>query len=415
MYGILSILAASFLLLPSSYAETAPSGNHPETELAPVDSGLTAEQKKALRNLYASAAFAELTALLNIDTRKTDTRDPSIDSGLHGYFRSLALTFCTIADSPELDKLPQELRTLMQATGKKARTVTELLEPKTVDKPRLAAAVHTLEQARHRQNEYLLQKYGINEDWLRACAYHRLALLQSSIAYPKGFFHTDHLADHEGPDSNTALQMAYDALLLEPVTDIPLHSDQHRHIIEYNEARLLNSNIHFLQNMHTRWKQHVEFRMEWKTMPDASRLPQDLQTIIAEERTLLQALRNPNKPPFLMKELIAALGNKQWEEERRTEWDRNYRQLFRLREEYSQNIEKKTKGEAGSYHVYTMNLSATLLPRYLEPARKALNLPSGETDPWLSLLSLPPKQQEQLWERACLMLCEEWQKNGSPR
>lgn len=413
------ILAAALLAFPQSYAETEPSDNRPAAELtAPLDTGLTAEQKKALHHLYAAAALSELTNLYNRHNRNPEeasTEDPSISYYPRYNFRLQALPFQAIADSPELSKLPPELRALMQEAGKQARLVIEHLEQPTVDKPRLVTAVHALEQTRNRINEHLLHRYGINAKWLRACTYHRLRQLHSNIAWPKGFAISSRDPEDERPDTKTALQMAYDALRDELPLDIPLHSERNRHIIEYEEAKQLNMDIYFLKNMHTRWLEHAQYRMELETMPDRSRLPGDLQAIIAEQRTHMQALSKPRRTPYLMQQIVGAFGNKRWAEERTEEWDRNNKRLFSLREEYHRMIEQKTKGEAGAYYQYTVYISAALPFRYIEPARKELNLPPGDADPYLYLLSLPPKQQEQLSERACLMLCEEWQKNGIPQ
>lgn len=413
------VLSAALLALPQSYAETEPSDNRPAAELtAPLDTGLTAEQKKALHHLYAAAALAELTYLDNLCYRNPEeasTEDSSISHYPRNYFRSLALPFQAIADSSALAKLPSELRALMQDAGKHARQVIELLERQTVDKPRLVTAVHALEQTCSRINEHLLHRYGINAEWLQACTYHRLRQLHSNIVWPKGFATSNSDPEDERPDNNTALQMAYDALRDELPLDIPLHSERNRHIIEYNEAKQLNMNIYFLRNKDIPWQQHRLYRMELEAMPDSSRLPEDIQTIIAEQRTLLQALSKPRRTPYLMQQIVGAFGNKRWEEERTEEWDHNDKRLFSLREEYHRMIEQKTGGEVGSYNSYLINISAALPFRYIEPARKALNLPPGDVDPYLYLLSLPPKQQEQLWERACLMLGDEWQKNGIPQ
>lgn len=413
------ILAAALLAFPQSYAETEPSDNRPAAELtAPLDTGLTAEQKKALHHLYAAAALSELTSLYNRYNRNPEeasTEDPSISYYPRNYFRLQALPFQAIADSPKLAKLPSELRALMQNAGKHARQVIELLERQTVDKPRLVTAVHALEQTCSRINEHLLHRYGINAEWLQACTYHRLRQLHSNIAWPKGFAISSRDPEDERPDTNTAMQMAYDALRDELPLDIPLHSERNRHIIEYEEAKQLNMNISFLKNRNTRWQQHTEYRMELETMPDRSHLPEDLQAIIAEQRTLLQVLSKPRRTPYLMQQIVGAFGNKRWAEERTEEWDRNNKRLFSLREEYHRMIEQKTGEEAGSYNSYLINISAALPFRYIEPARKELNLPPGDADPYLYLLSLPPKQQEQLWERACLMLCEDWKKNGTPQ
>ncbi|OCA03333.1 hypothetical protein [Akkermansia glycaniphila] len=413
------ILAAALLAFPQSYAETEPSDNRPAAELtAPLDTGLTAEQKKALHHLYAAAALSELTyldTLYNRNPEEASTEDPSISYYPRNYFRLLASPFQAIADSPELAKLPPELSSLIQEAGKQAREVIELLERQPVEKPRLVTAVQALEQTRSRINEHLLHRYGINAEWLRACTYHRLNLLHNSIAWPKGFATSSRDLEDENPDSATALQMAYDALRDELPLDIPLHSERSRHIIEYEEVKQLNRDIYFLKNMHTRWQQHAQYRMELETMPDSSRLPEDLQTIIAEQRTLLQALSKPRRTPYLMQQIVGTFGNKRWAEERMAEWDRNKKRLLTRREEYHRMIEQKTKGEAGAYYQYTVYISAALPFRYIDSARKALDLPPGDADPYRYLLSLPPKQQEQLSERACLMLCEEWQKNGIPQ
>ncbi len=377
-----------------------------------------AEQKKALHHLYAAAALSELTSLYNQYNRNPEeasTEDPSISHYPRNYFRFLASPFLAIEDSPELAKLPPELSSLIQEAGKQARLIIEHLEQPTIDKPRLVTAVHALEQTCSRINEHLLHRYGINAEWLRACTYHRLNLLHSSIAWPKGFAISSRDQEDERPDNNTALQMAYDALRDELPLDIPLHSERNRHIIEYKEAKQLNMDIYFLKNRNTRWQQHTQYRMELETMPDRSRLPEDLQAIIAEQRTLMQALSKPRRTPYLMQQIVGAFGNKRWAEERTEEWDRNNNRLCSLREEYHQMIEQKTKGEAGAYYQYTVYISAALPFRYIDSARKALNLPPGDSDPYLYLLSLPPQQQEQLSERACLMLCEDWKKTGIPQ
>lgn len=413
------VLAAALLALPQSYAETAPSDNRPAAELtAPLDTDLTAEQKKALHHLYAAAALAELTYIDNLYNRNPEeksTEDTSISHYPRYNFRLQALPFQAIADSPKLAKLPSELSALMQEAGKHARQVIELLERKTVDKPRLVTAVHALAQTRNRINEHLQRRYGINAEWLHACTYHRLTLLHSNIVWPKGFATSSRDPENERIDSATALQMAYDALIDELPLGIPLHSERNRHIIAYEEAKQLNMSIYFLQNRDIPWQQHLLYRMEWETMPDSSSLPEDIQAIIAKQRTLLQALSKPRRTPYLMQQLVAAFGNKKWAEERTEEWDRNNNRLCSLREEYHRMIEQKTGGEAGSYNSYLINISAALPFRYIEPARKELNLPPGDADPYLYLLSLSPKQQEQLWERACLMLCEDWKKNGIPQ
>lgn len=408
--AILTVLAPVF--------HASADDRHPAASTETAVPPLTEQQREAIRTVIEDGACAAIIASGDAELQERLMGENNIN---YTQLKLASIASRAMADSPAIAILPPALRDTFRQTAEISEQIAAAFENKPIDNERITTLVEQLKKVTDRQKQYCKQAGAFDIEQLAATISARLLnAFQNEFGKPEN---RDGIWDSIKYDREKREAYLHGMLnrlrqnIREEQQPAPTASPEEKQVIsDFLDRTFINANLSMLRHPE-RWQdksKHMDNIL--RLAPDSSALPEALRLQFEKEREAyhtITSLRNKQR----LHRLIAALPAMR-------DIGSNDRQAFRESMDQAmqqsrtvQTLIRTLTGVSPEEHHAGLRMKMIAQSQEKMPeALRLLNLPPLQGNTIAAyILKLPLKEQERIQTTACIIVLENWQKNGTPK